>query len=124
MEGRVVDEACQPVSDALLDLWQADTEGAYHEGEADAFRLRGQVRADADGRFAFRVRSVQVNGELVPVQGTVRVGDPVRRGDCHAAVPWPCAIVGVCAQNASAPSFSEIPLSSHRAHHSTGSLAG
>lgn len=53
MEGRVVDEDCQPVSDALLDLWQADTEGAYHEGEADAFRLRGQVRADADGRFAF-----------------------------------------------------------------------
>jgi hypothetical protein len=32
---------------------------------------------DADGRFAFRVRSVQVNGELVPVQGTVRVGDDV-----------------------------------------------
>lgn len=28
-----------------------------------------------DGTFAFRVRSVQVNGELVPVQGTVRVGD-------------------------------------------------
>ena len=32
---------------------------------------------DADGRFAFRVRSAQVNGELVPVQGTVRVGDDV-----------------------------------------------
>jgi len=30
-----------------------------------------------DGSFAFRVRSVQVNGELVPVQGTVRVGDDV-----------------------------------------------
>jgi hypothetical protein len=28
-----------------------------------------------DGTFAFRVRSVQVNGELVPVQGTVRVND-------------------------------------------------
>ncbi len=28
-----------------------------------------------DGSFAFRVRSVQVNGQLVPVQGTVRVGD-------------------------------------------------
>ncbi|WP_309671652.1 hypothetical protein [Gemmatimonas sp.] len=31
----------------------------------------------ADGSFVFRVRSVQVNGELVPVQGTVRVGDDV-----------------------------------------------
>ena len=31
----------------------------------------------ADGTFAFRVRSVQVNGELVPVQGTVRVGDDI-----------------------------------------------
>jgi len=30
-----------------------------------------------DGRFVFRVRSVQVNGELVPVQGTVQVGDDV-----------------------------------------------
>lgn len=30
-----------------------------------------------DGSFVFRVRSVQVNGELVPVQGTVRVGDNV-----------------------------------------------
>ena len=33
--------------------------------------------SDADGRFTFLVRSVQVNGELVPVQGTVRVGDDV-----------------------------------------------
>jgi hypothetical protein len=32
---------------------------------------------DADGHFAFRVRSVQVHGELVPVQGTVLVGDDV-----------------------------------------------
>ncbi len=31
----------------------------------------------ADGSFMFRVRSVQVNGELVPVQGTVRVSDDV-----------------------------------------------
>jgi hypothetical protein len=29
----------------------------------------------ADGRFAFRLRSVQVDGELLPVQGTVRVDD-------------------------------------------------
>ena len=35
------------------------------------------IPPDADGRFAFRVRSVQVNGELVPVQGTVRVSDDV-----------------------------------------------
>jgi hypothetical protein len=28
-----------------------------------------------DGRFAFRLRSVQVNGELVPVEGTVRVSN-------------------------------------------------
>jgi hypothetical protein len=29
----------------------------------------------ADGRFALRLRSVQVDGELLPVQGTVRVDD-------------------------------------------------
>ena len=31
----------------------------------------------ADGSFVFRVRSVQIHGELVPVQGSVRVGDDV-----------------------------------------------
>ena len=48
--GFVLTRACRPVANALVDLWQADAKGDY---DNSGFRLRGHVRADAEGRYRF-----------------------------------------------------------------------
>lgn len=53
LSGRVVDAACAPLSGVLLDVWQADRDGAYHDAGTE-YRLRGQLLTDADGRFELR----------------------------------------------------------------------
>ena len=50
VRGQVVDVACQPVADAVLDVWQADPTGVY---DTQGFQLRGKVQTDADGRYQF-----------------------------------------------------------------------
>jgi protocatechuate 3,4-dioxygenase beta subunit len=49
--GDVVDTQCRPVRGALLDFWQADTQGQY---DNQGFRLRGHQFADSAGRYALR----------------------------------------------------------------------
>jgi len=49
--GYVLTPACRPIAHALLDLWQADDEGAY---DNTGFRLRGHQFTDAEGRYRFR----------------------------------------------------------------------
>ena len=39
-----------PVSRGLLDVWQADAAGQYHD-ERESHRLRGQILTDARGRY-------------------------------------------------------------------------
>ena len=46
--GHVYDNACQPLSGALLDFWQADDSGIYGN---EGYRLRGHQFADDQGRF-------------------------------------------------------------------------
>jgi protocatechuate 3,4-dioxygenase alpha subunit len=48
LEGRVLDGAGEPVSDALVELWQADETGTYR----DDFGW-GRCGTDGDGRYAF-----------------------------------------------------------------------
>jgi catechol 1,2-dioxygenase len=51
LSGRVFTSDCEtPLVGALLDIWQADKDGVYHDAGVD-FRLRGQVLTDAEGRF-------------------------------------------------------------------------
>jgi protocatechuate 3,4-dioxygenase beta subunit len=46
--GQVLGSDCRPVAHALLDVWQADADGAYdNRGQ----RLRGHLFTDADGRY-------------------------------------------------------------------------
>ena len=52
VEGRVVGSDCQPVAGAIVDVWQADRDGNYDQTSTD-YRLRGRMRTDTDGRFAF-----------------------------------------------------------------------
>jgi protocatechuate 3,4-dioxygenase beta subunit len=51
LSGLVLSPACRPVADALVELWHADSRGAY---DNTGFRLRGHVFTDAQGRYAFR----------------------------------------------------------------------
>ena len=46
--GQVLASDCSPVARALLDVWQADADGAY---DNRGFRLRGHLFTDADGRY-------------------------------------------------------------------------
>jgi protocatechuate 3,4-dioxygenase beta subunit len=55
IEGSLVDVAdcARPLSGYVVDVWQADVDGAYHAANSSDFRLRGRVVTGADGRFAF-----------------------------------------------------------------------
>ena len=49
LQGRVLDRKGQPVADALVELWHADTAGGVDES-----RYRAAQRTSADGRFGVR----------------------------------------------------------------------
>lgn len=51
VRGRVVGCDCEtPLAGAIVDIWQADESGAYDNA---AFVLRGRIRTDDDGQYAF-----------------------------------------------------------------------
>jgi len=49
--GLVLTRSCKPVANAIVDLWHADDAGTYDNA---GFRLRGFVKTDAEGRYAFQ----------------------------------------------------------------------
>lgn len=60
ISGRVTGaNGCTPLTGAVLDVWHADADGFYYGVEAprplqpEAYTLRGRMRTDADGRYAF-----------------------------------------------------------------------
>ena len=59
IEGRAVDGDGKPISDAVLEIWQADASGKYMHGQgANAsgtgkFRGFGRILTDAEGAFRF-----------------------------------------------------------------------
>ena len=59
--GRVVDVDCKPVSDATVEIWQADNRGYYKhprhsapDGLDPSFRYFAKHRTDSEGRYAFK----------------------------------------------------------------------
>jgi protocatechuate 3,4-dioxygenase beta subunit len=61
VHGQVLDAQCKPVAGALVDLWQADSNGRYsHPADVNParrdpnFQGWGQAVTDAEGRYAFR----------------------------------------------------------------------
>lgn len=73
VEGRVLDGAGAPVGDAVIEIWQADSDGVYvhpADGRAAAaggFTGFGRTATDDDGRFSFRT----VKPGAVPGPGNV-----------------------------------------------------
>jgi protocatechuate 3,4-dioxygenase, alpha subunit len=63
IEGRVTDGDGKPVTDAVLEIWQADASGKYMHAEdanaSGAGKFRGFGRILTDGRGAFRFTTVK-----------------------------------------------------------------
>lgn len=59
-EGFVRNETCEPLSNTRVEIWQADDLGHYDNDDPsrppapDAYRCRGQLVADSEGRFSLR----------------------------------------------------------------------
>ncbi len=75
--GRVADTAGEPVPGAVLDVWQADGDGAYESQlpQVDEARLRARYRAREDGTYC--VRTIAPFGYSIPMDGPV--GDLIGR---------------------------------------------
>ena len=59
-----------PVPGAVLDVWQADADGAYEaQLDVDEARLRAKYRAEADGSYC--VRTITPKGYSIPMDGPV-----------------------------------------------------
>jgi hydroxyquinol 1,2-dioxygenase len=76
--GTVRDLDGKPVAGAVLDVWQADAEGAYEaQLEVDEARLRAKYTAREDGSYC--VRTIAPLGYSIPMDGPV--GDLIRLTD-------------------------------------------
>src|SRR5437764_8313643 len=56
VSGRVLDLEGRPVAGAVLDVWQAQTNGLYDAQDAnpDALHMRGKFMSDSEGRYLLR----------------------------------------------------------------------
>jgi hydroxyquinol 1,2-dioxygenase len=82
--GRVLSVQGKPIPGATLDIWQAKADGVYDVQDPKAeFELRGRVRANAEGRYAFKSYKPMFYG--VPTDGPV--GDLLRATNRHPMRP-------------------------------------
>jgi hydroxyquinol 1,2-dioxygenase len=76
ISGTVRDLDGKPIAGAVLDVWQADPEGAYEaQLEVDEARLRAKYAAREDGTYC--LRTVGPKGYAIPMDGPV--GDLISR---------------------------------------------
>ncbi len=77
--GAVLDLDGTPVTGAVLDVWQADEEGAYESQlpDVDEARLRAKYTSRADGTYC--VRTIAPKGYSIPMDGPV--GELIRGTD-------------------------------------------
>lgn len=69
--GRVLDLDGRPIAGALLDVWQAQSNGLYDSQDAkiEGLHMRGRFRSDAEGRYL--VRTVRPVHYPIPADGPV-----------------------------------------------------
>ena len=77
LHGTVRDLAGDPVAGAVLDVWQADTDGAYEAQvpDIDEARLRAKYTTREDGSYC--LRTIAPTGYTIPMDGPV--GDLISR---------------------------------------------
>ena len=64
LRGQLRDGDGVPVSDAVLEIWQADSAGCYHASRVDGFR--GAGRCAVDERGCFRFETVKPGAVVAP----------------------------------------------------------
>src|SRR3954469_8885665 len=74
VSGKVLSLDGKPVPNALLDIWQAKADGIYDVQTDGEFELRGRVKANAKGQYAFK----SYNPKFYSVPGDGPVGDLIR----------------------------------------------
>jgi catechol 1,2-dioxygenase len=74
VSGRVLALDGKPIPNAALDIWQAKADGIYDVQTGGEFELRGRVKANAKGEYAFA--SYKPKFYSIPVDGPV--GDLIR----------------------------------------------
>jgi protocatechuate 3,4-dioxygenase beta subunit len=81
--GRVLDEAGRPISGAVLDVWQANSDGFYDSQlpNANELHMRGIFRTGADGQYV--VRTTRPVHYQIPTDGPV--GQMLKATNRH---PW------------------------------------
>jgi len=83
VSGRVLSTDGRPIPNALLDIWQAKADGIYDVQTEGEFELRGRVKANAKGEYAFK--SYKPKFYSVPIDGPV--GDLIRATGNHHMRP-------------------------------------
>jgi protocatechuate 3,4-dioxygenase beta subunit len=73
VSGQVLDLDDKPIAGAVLDVWQAQTNGLYDSQDAhpDELHMRGKFRTDAEGRYQIRT--------VLPVHYPIPSDGPVGR---------------------------------------------
>ena len=74
--GKVMDNRCQPIKGAILDVWQANSTGEY---DNEGFTLRGKVKTNNDGTYLIDT--------IIPNE--YAAGDITRPGHVHLKVGAP-----------------------------------
>jgi protocatechuate 3,4-dioxygenase beta subunit len=74
--GKVIDMRCQPIKNAVLDIWQANSTGEY---DNEGFTLRGKVKTDNGGNY--------IIDTIIPKE--YAAGDITRPGHIHLKVGAP-----------------------------------
>src|SRR3954466_12896678 len=83
VSGRGLSSDGKPIAGAVLDIWQAKADGIYDLQTDGEFELRGRVKANAKGEYAFK--SYKPKFYSIPVDGPV--GELVRATGNHHMRP-------------------------------------
>ena len=93
VSGRILSVDGNPIANAVLDIWQAKADGIYDLQTGGEFELRGRVKANDKGEYAFasykpKFYSVPMDG---PVGDLIRAttNDHMRPAHMHAIVSAP-----------------------------------
>lgn len=76
ISGHVLNQNCDPVPDAIVDVWQTDSNGNYY---FEDFTLRGKIRADENGQYILETvfpGKYSEGGTMRPAHIHIKVSDP------------------------------------------------
>ncbi|MBO6810336.1 MULTISPECIES: catechol 1,2-dioxygenase [Marinobacter] len=72
LTGQVTDENGEPIANAVVDVWHADTKGAYSyfDQSQSEYNLRRRIKTDENGRYT--ARSIIPSGYGCPPEGSTQ----------------------------------------------------